>query len=181
MHILNHSEAIWCNAPLSRAPCNLTLMGRCIFSTVGIADPCVFDEPLVHDRLEEKARAITKAKAVREAKRVVGIWNARHTGDRSYGSIRRSVLQSPQVLYCPACQQIGEADLRKLDRQPNEELKTAMQKAAVIGAPTITNKSASIMRQPGSIPCALRTGKAAGPLRNSTRLFAASVAAESDE
>jgi hypothetical protein len=34
------------------------------------------------DRLEKRARDNVTAKAVREAKRVVGIWNARHAANR---------------------------------------------------------------------------------------------------
>ena len=34
------------------------------------------------DRLEKRARDVITAKAVREAKRVVGIWNARHAANR---------------------------------------------------------------------------------------------------
>ena len=73
------------------------------------------------DRHEKTVRAIRRAKAVREAKRVVAIWNARHAGNRElwfYPTIGAAITAGCPWLrfYCPACRQIGEVDLRNLDR-----------------------------------------------------------------
>jgi hypothetical protein len=73
------------------------------------------------DMLEKRAREIVTAKAAREAKRVVGVWNARHAANRDlwfYPTIGAAIAAECPWLrfYCPACRQIGEVDLRKLDR-----------------------------------------------------------------
>jgi hypothetical protein len=73
------------------------------------------------DMLEKRARDAVTAKAAREAKRVVGIWNARHAVNRDlwfYPTIGAAIAAECPWLrfYCPACRQIGEVDLRKLDR-----------------------------------------------------------------
>jgi hypothetical protein len=74
-----------------------------------------------HDMLEKRVRDSVTVKAAREAKRVVGIWNARHTANRDlwfYPTIGAAIAAECSWLrfYCPACRQIGEVDLRKLDR-----------------------------------------------------------------
>jgi hypothetical protein len=73
------------------------------------------------DRIEKRARDAVTAKAAREAKRVVGIWNARHAANRDlwfYPTIGAAIVAKCPWLrfYCPACRQIGEVDLRRLDR-----------------------------------------------------------------
>jgi hypothetical protein len=73
------------------------------------------------EREEQRVFGAKQLKAIRKAKRVVGIWNARKAGNRALWFIRQSVQRSPRaapwvVFYCPACQQVGEIDLRKLDR-----------------------------------------------------------------
>jgi hypothetical protein len=73
------------------------------------------------DRLEKRARDVVTAKAARGAERVVGIWNARHAANLDlwfYPTIGGAIAAECPWLrfYCPACRQIGEVDLRKLDR-----------------------------------------------------------------
>jgi hypothetical protein len=73
------------------------------------------------DMLEKRARDVVMAKAACEAKRAVGIWNARHRANRdlwSYPTIGAAIaVEHPWLcFYCPACRQIGEVDLRRLDR-----------------------------------------------------------------
>jgi hypothetical protein len=56
-----------------------------------------------------------RRKAEREAKRVIAIWNARKGKELWYSpTIRAAVLAGQPWLtfYCPACQQVGEVDLR---------------------------------------------------------------------
>jgi hypothetical protein len=74
------------------------------------------------DRLEKRARDVVTAKAARGAERVVGIWNARHAANLDlwfYPTIGGAIAAECPWLrfYCPACRQIGEVDLRKLDRR----------------------------------------------------------------
>jgi hypothetical protein len=64
------------------------------------------------DRLEKRARDAVTAKAAREAKRVIGIWNARHAANRDlwfYLAIGAAIAAECPWLrfYCPACRQIG--------------------------------------------------------------------------
>jgi hypothetical protein len=73
------------------------------------------------DMLEKRVREAVTDKAGREAKRVVGIWNARHAANRDlwfYPTIGAAIAAECPWLrfYCPACRQIGEVDLRQLDR-----------------------------------------------------------------
>lgn len=68
------------------------------------------------DMLEKRARDAFTDKAVREA-----MWNARHAANRHlwfYPTIGAGdAAECPWLrFYCPACRQIGEVDLRKLDR-----------------------------------------------------------------
>jgi hypothetical protein len=72
------------------------------------------------DMLEKRAREVVTAKAAREAKRVVGIWNARHVANLWYHHTIGAAMASECAwlrFYCPACRQIGQVDLRKLDRR----------------------------------------------------------------
>jgi hypothetical protein len=71
------------------------------------------------DMLEKRARDVITAKAAREAKRVVGIWNARHAANRDlwfYPTIGAAIAAECPWLrfYCPACRQIGEVDCASL-------------------------------------------------------------------
>jgi hypothetical protein len=73
------------------------------------------------DMLEQRVRDSVTVEAVRDAKRVVGIWNARHAANRDlwfYPTIGAAIAAACPWLrfYSPACRQIGEVDLRKLDR-----------------------------------------------------------------
>jgi hypothetical protein len=73
------------------------------------------------DMLEQRVRDSVTVKAVRNAKRVVGIWNARHAANRDlwfYPTFGAAIAaECPWLrLYCRACRQIGEVDLRELDR-----------------------------------------------------------------
>jgi hypothetical protein len=73
------------------------------------------------DTFEKRARDLVTAKAAREARRVVGTWNARHSANRDlwfYPTISAAVAAEHPWLhfYCRACRQICEVDLRKLDR-----------------------------------------------------------------
>jgi hypothetical protein len=73
--------------------------------------------------LEVRARAAVEAKDEREAKRVVAIWNARRAKGRHlwfHLTIGAAVIaERPWLTFvCPACQVIGQVDLRTLDRHP---------------------------------------------------------------
>jgi hypothetical protein len=73
------------------------------------------------DMLEKRARDAVTAKAAREAKRVVAIWNGRRAKGRElwfHLRIGAAIAAGhPWLMFlCPACQQIGEIDLRRLDR-----------------------------------------------------------------
>jgi hypothetical protein len=75
------------------------------------------------DRLEKRARDAVTAKAVREAKRVVGILNARHAANRDlwfYPTIGAAIAAECPWLrfYCPACRQIGEVAESVLQKWP---------------------------------------------------------------
>jgi hypothetical protein len=84
-------------------------------------DQCMGTNERRLDMLEKRARDVVTAKAVRDAKRIVGIWTARHAANRHlwfYPTIGAAIAAECPWLrfYCPACRQIGEVDLRKLDR-----------------------------------------------------------------
>jgi hypothetical protein len=86
----------------------------------GAHDPHMGTNQRRLDMLEKRARDAVTDKAAREAKRV-GIWNARHAANRDlwfYPTIGAPIAAECPWLrfYCPACRQIGEVDLRKLDR-----------------------------------------------------------------
>jgi hypothetical protein len=88
--------------------------------------PCAYDPRVGTNRRKPElaaqfAASAERRQAEREAKRIVGIWNARKAGNRAlwfYPTIGAAILAGYPVLsfYCPACQQIGEVDLRNLDR-----------------------------------------------------------------
>jgi hypothetical protein len=73
------------------------------------------------EMLEKRTRDVVTAREVCEAKRIVGIWNARHAANRDlwfYPTIDAAIAAECPWLrfYSPACRHIGEVDLRKLDR-----------------------------------------------------------------
>jgi hypothetical protein len=73
------------------------------------------------DMIEKRARDVVTASAAGEAKLVVSIWNAKHAANRDlcfYPAIGAAIATKCPWLhfYCPACRQIGEVDLRKLNR-----------------------------------------------------------------
>ena len=87
----------------------------------GAHDPHVGTNERRLDMLEKRTRDVVTARAVRAAKRVVGIWNAMRATNRDlwfYPTIGAAIsAECPWLrFYCPACRQIGEVDLRKLDR-----------------------------------------------------------------
>jgi hypothetical protein len=87
----------------------------------GAHDPVMGTNHRRLDMLEKRAREAVTDKAAREAERVVGIWNARHAANRDlwfYHTIGAAIAAECPWLrfYCPACRQIGEVDLRQLDR-----------------------------------------------------------------
>jgi hypothetical protein len=62
--------------------------------------------------------------AKRDARRMVASWNGRRTqGSELWFHLRIGAAIAaghPWLTFmCPACQQIGEIDLRRLDRRPN--------------------------------------------------------------
>jgi hypothetical protein len=87
----------------------------------GAHDPRMGTNERRLDMLEKRAREAITAEAAREAKRVVGIWNARHAVNRDlwfYPTIGAAIaVECPWLRFCcPVCRQIGEVDLRRLDR-----------------------------------------------------------------
>jgi hypothetical protein len=79
--------------------------------------------------LEKRARDAISDKAAREARRVVGIWNARHAANRDlwlYPTIGAAIAAECPWLrfHCPACRQIAEVDLRKLDRHRDGKIES---------------------------------------------------------
>src|SRR5215469_2242181 len=73
--------------------------------------------------LEARARTAVEAKDEREAKQIVGIWNARRAKGRHlwfHLTIGAAIIAGrPWLTFvCPACRVIGEVDLRTLDRHP---------------------------------------------------------------
>jgi hypothetical protein len=81
------------------------------------------------DRIEQKARDAVTDKAVRDAKRIVAIWNGRRAKGRElwfHLRIRAAIAAGPPWLtfICPARQQIGEIDLRRFDRHPNATIES---------------------------------------------------------
>jgi hypothetical protein len=81
------------------------------------------------DMLEKRAREAISETAERDARRIVAIWNGRRAKGRELwfhlrigGAI---AADHPWLIFvCPACQQIGEIDLRKLDRHPNATIES---------------------------------------------------------
>jgi hypothetical protein len=81
------------------------------------------------DMLEKRVRDALSEAAERDARRIVAIWNSRRAKGRELwfhlrigGAI---AADHPWLMFvCPACQQIGEIDLRKLDRHPNATIES---------------------------------------------------------
>jgi hypothetical protein len=79
--------------------------------------------------IEKRAREAISEVAERDARRIVAIWNGRRAKGRELwfhlrigGAIAAG---HPWLMFvCPACQQIGEIDLRKLDRHPNATIES---------------------------------------------------------
>lgn len=70
-------------------------------------------------RLREEARK--RIPEIRAAKNIVGIWNARQIAGKEtwfYPTIGAAITAGCPILryVCPGCQQLGEKDLRRLDR-----------------------------------------------------------------
>jgi hypothetical protein len=82
-----------------------------------------------HDMLEKRARDALTDKAFRDARRIVAIWNGRRAKGRElwfHLRIGAAIAAGrPWLMFlCPACQQIGEIDLRTLDRHPNATIES---------------------------------------------------------
>jgi hypothetical protein len=65
----------------------------------------------------------------RDARRIVGIWNGRRAKGRElwfHLRIGAAIAAGyPWLTFmCPGCQQIGETDLRSLDRHPNATIES---------------------------------------------------------
>jgi hypothetical protein len=72
---------------------------------------------------EAAKRQQAERAAIDEARKIVAIWNARQAGGRAlwfYPTIGAAIVAGfPWLSFsCPACRQIGEVDLRTLDRHP---------------------------------------------------------------
>jgi hypothetical protein len=79
--------------------------------------------------LEKRARDALSEVAQRDARRIVAIWNGRRAKGRELWFYLRIVAAiaagHPWMTFlCPACQQIGEIDLRKIDRHPNATIES---------------------------------------------------------
>jgi hypothetical protein len=81
------------------------------------------------DMLEKRARDAVTETAERDARRIVAIWNGRRAKGRELWFHLRLgagvAAGRPWLMFlCPACQQIGEIDLRRLDRHPNATIES---------------------------------------------------------
>jgi hypothetical protein len=81
------------------------------------------------DMLEKRARDALSEVAQRDARRIVAIWNGRRAKGRElwfYLRIGAAIAAGhPWMTFlCPACQQIGGIDLRKIDRHPNATIES---------------------------------------------------------
>jgi hypothetical protein len=81
------------------------------------------------EMLEKRARALVSEAAQRDARRIVAIWNGRRAKGRElwfHLRIGAAIAAGHPWLsfYCPGCQQIGEIDLRTLDRHPNATIES---------------------------------------------------------
>jgi hypothetical protein len=76
---------------------------------------------------EAAKRAEAEHKAIADAQKIVGIWNARQAGGRAlwfYPTIGAAIAAGfPWLTFsCPACCQVGSVDLRTLDRHPGASI-----------------------------------------------------------
>ena len=81
------------------------------------------------DMLEKRVRDAVSETAQRDARRIVAIWNGRHAKGRElwfHLRIGAAIAAGhPWLTFaCPGCQQIGEIDLRRLDRHPNATIES---------------------------------------------------------
>jgi hypothetical protein len=80
------------------------------------------------DMLEKRAREALSNVAERDARRIVAMWNGRRAKGRElwfHLRIGAAIAAGPWLMFlCPACQQIGEIDLRELDRHPNATIES---------------------------------------------------------
>jgi hypothetical protein len=81
------------------------------------------------DMLEKRVRDALSEATERDARRIVAIWNSRRAKGRELwfhlriGAAIAAGHPWPTFI-CPACQQIGEIDLRTLDRHPNATIES---------------------------------------------------------
>jgi hypothetical protein len=81
------------------------------------------------DMLERRARDAVTETAERDARRIVAIWNGRRAKGRElwfHLRIGAAIAAGrPWLTFlCPGYQQIGEIDLRRLDRHPNATIES---------------------------------------------------------
>jgi hypothetical protein len=102
----------------------------------GAHDPRMDTNQRRLDMLEKRARDAISEVAERDARRIVAIWNGRRTKGRElwfHLRIGAAIAAShPWLTFiCPACQQIGEIDLRRLDRHPNATIESGARRVSV--------------------------------------------------
>jgi hypothetical protein len=95
----------------------------------GAHDPHMGTNQRRLDMLEKQARNVVSEGAERDARRIVAIWNGRRAKGRELWFHLRigAAIAAGQpwlTFICPACQQIGEIDLRSLDRHPNATIES---------------------------------------------------------
>ena len=95
----------------------------------GAHDPHMRTNERRLDMLEKRARAIVSEAARRDARRIVAIWNGgRAKGRELWFHLRIGAAIAaghPWLTFvCPACLQIGEIDLRMLDRHPKATIES---------------------------------------------------------
>jgi hypothetical protein len=83
------------------------------------------------DRIEQRGGDAIRESAERGAKRIVAVWTGRREKGRELWFHLRVgaaiVAGYPWLTFiCPGCQQIGEIDLRSLDRHPNAPIESSV-------------------------------------------------------
>jgi hypothetical protein len=81
------------------------------------------------DMLEKRARDVVSERAERDAKHIVAIWNARRAKGCElwfHLHVGAAIAAGHPWLsfYCPGCSQIGEIDLRTLNRHPDATIES---------------------------------------------------------